>query len=94
MTAAIMGAKSRDKIDAELLQILTNRMQLIDEIGHYKNENNITILQLKHWSKVVKDRLARGDRLGLDKDFLQKLLEIVHAESIRRQTIIYKENEE
>jgi len=78
-----------DKIDAELLQILTSRMHLIDEIGHYKNENNITILQLKHWTKVVKDRLSRGVRLGLDKEFLQKLLEIVHAESIRRQTDIY-----
>ncbi|MDB4303359.1 bifunctional 3-deoxy-7-phosphoheptulonate synthase/chorismate mutase type II [Desulfosarcina sp.] len=81
-----------DKIDAELLQILTNRMQLIDEIGHYKNENNITILQLKRWSNLVKDRLARGVRSGLDRNFLQKLLEIVHTESIRRQTEIYNEN--
>lgn len=68
-------------------------MQLIDEIGHYKKDNNITILQLKHWSDVVKDRLSRGVRSGLDRDFLQKLLEIVHAESIRRQTDIYNKNQ-
>lgn len=83
-----------DKIDAELIQILTNRMQLVDEIGNYKKDNNITILQLKRWSNIVKDRLARGVRSGINKDFLQKLLEIVHTESIRRQTDIYNKNSE
>jgi chorismate mutase len=78
-----------DKIDAELIQILTSRMQLVDEIGHYKKENNITILQLKRWSNIVQDRLSRGVRAGLNKSFLQKLLETVHEESIRRQTDIY-----
>jgi len=81
-----------DKIDAELIQILTNRMQLVDEIGNYKKDNNITILQLKRWSNIVKDRLARGVRSGINKDFLQKLLELVHTESIRRQTDIYDKN--
>ena len=83
-----------DKIDAELIQILTNRMQLVDEIGYYKKDNNITMLQLKRWSNIVKDRLARGERSGLNKDFLQKLLEIVHSESIHRQTDIYNMGKE
>jgi len=79
-----------DKIDAELIHILSRRMQLIDEIGQYKKDHNITILQLKRWSNIVKNRLKAGLDSGLQREFLQKLLEIVHIESIRRQTDIYR----
>ncbi len=81
-----------DKIDAELIQILSRRMQLIDEIGQYKKDHNITILQLKRWSNIVQNRLRTGVDSGLQKEFLQKLLEIVHIESIQRQTDIYRKS--
>ena len=83
-----------DKIDAELLHILSRRMDVVDEIGKYKKENNITILQLKRWSNILRDRLRTGVNLGLDRDFIQNLLEIVHTESIRRQTEIFNREEE
>ncbi len=82
-----------DKIDAELINILARRMELIDEIGKYKRNHNITILQLKRWSNIVHDRLKTGLDSGLEKEFLQKLLEIVHNESIKRQTDIYSSKE-
>jgi chorismate mutase len=78
-----------DKIDAELLQILSRRMEVVDEIGKYKKRNNITILQLKRWSTILRDRLKTRIELGLSKDFIQHLLETVHTESIRRQTEIF-----
>jgi len=83
-----------DKIDAELLHILSRRMDVVDEIGKYKKENNITILQLKRWSTILRDRLRTGMNLGLNKDFIQQLLETVHNESIRRQTEIFNSEEE
>jgi chorismate mutase len=78
-----------DKIDAELINILSRRMEVVDEIGEYKSINNITILQLKRWRNIVEDRLKTGLDSGLNKDFLLRLLEIVHIESIQRQTEIY-----
>jgi chorismate mutase len=83
-----------DKIDAELINILARRMELIDEIGKYKRNHNITILQLKRWSNIVRDRLKSGLDSGLEKEFLQKLLEVVHNESIKRQTDIYSDRGE
>jgi chorismate mutase len=79
-----------DKIDSELINILSRRMQVVDEIGQYKKDHNITILQLKRWSNIVQNRLRTGIDSGLQKEFLQKLLEIVHIESIQRQTDIYR----
>ena len=66
-------------------------MGLIDEIGKYKRDHNITILQLKRWSNIVQDRLNMAVDSGLNREFLQKLLEIVHNESIKRQEEIYNE---
>ncbi len=83
-----------DKIDAELINILSRRMGLIDEIGRYKRDHNITILQLKRWSNLVQDRLKTGLDSGLDRKFLQKLFEIVHNESIQRQHQIYSKRAE
>ena len=74
-----------------MINILARRLDIIDAIGKYKKENNITILQLKRWSNILQERLENGKNLGVDPDFLFKILELVHKESIARQTRIYKE---
>lgn len=79
-----------DKLDAEMIDILARRLDIIDSIGKYKKENNITILQLKRWSNIIQERLENGRNLGVDPEFLIKVLELVHKESIVRQTKIYK----
>jgi chorismate mutase len=75
-----------DKLDEELIDILGRRMKIVEEIGKYKKENNITILQLKRWSQIIHDRVDTGVRIGLSREFLLKLLEALHEESIQRQT--------
>ncbi len=81
-----------DKLDGELLQILAKRMEIIDEIGEYKSENDITILQMKRWAGIIKDRLSIGTHLGLNNIFLKKLLNLMHKESIQRQEDIFGNN--
>ena len=75
-----------DKLDEELIDILSRRMMIVEEIGKYKKENNITILQLKRWSQIIHERVKAAERLGLSKEFMSKLLEALHEESIQRQT--------
>jgi len=79
-----------DKLDGELLQILSKRMEIIDDIGEYKKENDITILQMKRWAGIIKDRLSIGTHMGLNSTFLKKLLTLIHKESIQRQEDIFK----
>lgn len=74
-----------DKIDAELIDTLSKRMKIVEEIGQYKRQNNITVLQIRRWSEIIYDRLGMGERHGLNKDFLLKMLQLVHKESIRKQ---------
>jgi len=49
-------------------------MEIIDEIGDYKRKNDITILQMKRWVGIIKDRMAIGTHLGLDSVFLKNYL--------------------
>lgn len=75
-----------DGIDEELLQALARRMQVVEEIGHYKQEHNVTILQIDRWLDVMRTRSASGLALGLDKDIVVELCQLLHKASIRKQT--------
>ena len=83
-----------DKIDQELIDILARRMTVVEEIGKYKKANRITILQLKRWNQIIRDRVESGQELGLSREFLMKLLEAVHEESIQRQIDVMNRPEE
>jgi len=83
-----------DKMDAELIDILSKRMKIVEEIGRYKKENNITVLQIRRWSEIIFDRLSIGAAAGLHKEFLMKMLQLVHKESIRKQEEIMGQVEE
>ncbi|MEI6816528.1 MAG: chorismate mutase [Bacteroidota bacterium] len=77
-----------DKIDFDILDLISKRMDIAKAIGQYKKENNITILQAERWDEVVQNRMLTGLEKELDKDFVKKLFEIIHQESINQQTII------
>jgi chorismate mutase len=81
-----------DKLDAELIEILARRFDMVDEIGKYKLNNNITIYQAKRWSNILQERLENGQEHGIEKEFLLKILQLVHKESIQRQTNIYNQH--
>jgi chorismate mutase len=81
-----------DRIDQELLNILSKRMDVVKKIGDFKKQHNITILQLERWKVIIHSRLELAKKLGLNTEFLMKLLQLVHKESIQLQTEIMNEN--
>ncbi len=82
-----------DKLDEELIDILAQRMKVVEEIGIYKKANKITILQLKRWNQLAQDRIEAGVKMGLSREFIIKLLESVHEESIQRQIDVMNREE-
>ena len=72
-------------LDDELMQILCERMKIADNIGQYKKENNITILQTNRWNEILERVTAKAARLGLSKEFITKYFDAVHMESINHQ---------
>jgi len=77
-----------DKIDDLLIQKVAERMQIVEKIGNYKKDNGITILQVNRWEEILNKRVTYGSALKLSKEFTEKFLELIHSESIRKQTEI------
>src|ERR1700712_2621688 len=83
-----------DKIDDLLIQKTAERMQIAEKIGQYKKDNNITILQVNRWDEILNKRTAYAKALKLSPEFTEKLLELLHAESIRRQTEVMNKDQD
>ena len=77
-----------DGLDDSIMQALSARMEVAEKIGEYKASNNVTILQVQRWEEIMQKRLAMGMAMGLSEDFVTRFLQLVHKESIRRQTAI------
>lgn len=75
-------------LDDELMQILGQRMKVAEQIGLYKKNNEITILQTNRWNEILERAFKQGDKLGLSKDFITKYFDAVHMESINHQNKI------
>ena len=71
-----------------MLDILTKRMNISAEIGRYKKENNITILQPGRWEALLAQVLRKGEERGLQREFLEKIFKAIHQASIDCQTKI------
>ena len=78
--------KNIDKIDDILLQKLAERMSIVEKIGEFKRDNQVTILQVNRWDAIIKKGHAFAKALKLDLNFTEKFLELMHGESIRKQT--------
>lgn len=83
--------KQIDKIDDVMIQKLGERMAIVEKIGQYKRDNKVTILQVNRWDEILKKGSAFARALKLDLNFTEKFLELVHGESIRKQTEIMNE---
>ena len=81
-----------DDIDDELLQLLARRMEVSAQIGEYKKRNNVTVVQMDRWKKVLADHVAAGADMGLSPILINKVFEAIHQASIERQSDIM-ENE-
>lgn len=90
-TSVLESLRSQiDSIDQQMLELLSQRMNIVEDIGKYKSQNKVTILQLRRWEKIIETRMKLGKKLGLTEDFIKKLLQLVHKESIQRQTEVMK----
>lgn len=83
-----------DEIDVEIIKLLSHRMELVKKIGNLKRQNHLTILQMERWKDVVSSRLNFGDLEGIKKEFLLKVLQTIHEESVRIQSEIFEISEE
>jgi chorismate mutase len=74
-----------DGYDEKLLEIIGNRMQIVDKIGQLKKEKNVAILQNQRWNEILNKMTSEGKEIGLSPEFIMQLFKAIHQESINHQ---------
>ncbi len=74
-----------DTLDNDLTDLLAKRMRVCREIGQYKKEHGVTVLQTGRYNEILNKRGAQGALTGLGEDFVKKMFELIHEESVRQQ---------
>ncbi len=74
-----------DKLDNQLLSLLAKRMRVSREIGQYKKEHDMPVLQTQRYDEILNLRGAQAMELDLDAEFVKTVLRAIHEESVHVQ---------
>lgn len=74
-----------DDLDNQLMDLLSRRMRISREIGQYKKEHNMTVLQPARYNEILDKRGAQGTLCGMSAEFTARIFENIHEESVRQQ---------
>lgn len=74
-----------DEVDNEIMDLLAKRMRICREIGVYKKEHNMTVLQATRYSEILEKRGAQGSLIGMSPECVAHIYELIHEESVRQQ---------
>ena len=74
-----------DECDNQLMDLLAKRMRVCREIGTYKKEHNMTIVQTNRYNEILDKRGAQAALCGMSPEFAAQIFEHIHEESVRQQ---------
>jgi len=83
--------KRIDHLDEQLLDLLAERMRVSCEIGSYKREHNMPLLQSSRYNELLEERMRLGCTKSLNIQFVREILKEIHDESIRQQISVMAE---
>lgn len=74
-----------DQIDNDLLEALGKRMRVSREIGLYKKEHNMPVVQTNRYDDILNTRAKAAEEMGMNGDFMKIVYQAIHEESVRQQ---------
>ncbi|MBP5376593.1 MAG: bifunctional 3-deoxy-7-phosphoheptulonate synthase/chorismate mutase type II [Bacteroidaceae bacterium] len=77
--------KQIDELDNQLIEVLAQRMRVCRQIGEYKKEHDMTIVQTSRYSEILGKRGAQGSLMGIGQDCVRGIFELIHEESVHQQ---------
>lgn len=74
-----------DRVDDEILELLSRRMAIAREIGRFKFDNDMPVVQKDRYAALMQQRVGQAAALDLQPDFVKTILSVIHEESVRQQ---------
>lgn len=72
-----------DILDATLLETLSQRAKLVDEIGRYKKAKGLEPLDAVRWQHVLQTKMVKAQALDLCPEFIESLYHLIHEYSLQ-----------
>lgn len=80
-----------DGLDNDLLEVLAKRMQVSRDIGRYKKEHRMPILQAARYDSIMNTRVKLAMEMGMSGEFMRTVLAAIHEESVRQQVEVFND---
>ena len=71
-----------DELDHELLCVLAKRMDIVREVGKYKQERGIPPLDEKRWQEVLRSKLLLALSLNISEKFIENIYNLIHEHAL------------
>ncbi|MBD5387563.1 bifunctional 3-deoxy-7-phosphoheptulonate synthase/chorismate mutase type II [bacterium] len=79
-----------DRIDNDLVDMLGKRMRICREIGLYKKEHGMKVVQGARYSDMMKSREDLAREMEMSDEFIRRVYAAIHEESVRQQIEVFK----
>lgn len=77
-----------NETDAQLVQILAQRLNYVSKIGVLKKNNQATVFQPDRWQQVKEQAAKQADQNKICQDFVKDIFKMIHEQSVMVQNQI------
>lgn len=77
-----------DTIDSRIIELLAERMDVAREIGEYKIEHGMAIVQQNRYNDLLLSAEARAEAVSVSRSFIHQIFSAIHEESVRQQILL------
>ena len=74
-----------DELDERLWETIAARMEMSKRIGEWKKAHGVAPLQPDRYQAVGERLKAKGEKLGLSPDFVKRIWDTIHEQSLKQQ---------
>jgi chorismate mutase len=90
LTSLSADREGLDFIDAQLVELLQNRQQIVERLAQRKLELGASVFQMDRWINMLEQREAQAKDVGIDPKYVRAFFELVHRYSVQHQAAIYQ----
>lgn len=77
-----------DEIDNHILELISKRMSVSREIGLYKKQHNLSILQTMRYDEILRRMTTDAETIGINSELIKTIMQAIHEESARQQWLV------
>ena len=78
-----------DEVDRAMVDLLRQRMDIVEALGHLKVQHGVGIFQMDRWFDLLQQRGEQAETLHLNRAFVEELFQTVHKYSVEQQLRLY-----